>query len=670
VKSGLNIFANISRRLFDRRVGIINPEDLGARPMASFVFKLKKKILSKTTFTRRLFFLSADILLISFSIYASLWLRFSGQIPLHYKKSLFYYILLALLIKLIFLIAFGLYNIFWRFFGLRDLIRLAYSLTLSFLFLGMMLFLLRGYVPFKAFPRSILISDYVLSLVLLGSLRISKRVYLEGLKGTLKLDKEKSRVLIIGAGNAGEQIVREMLRNKNSSYLPIGFIDDDPAKQGINIHGIKVLGKREDIPPNIHESRVDEVLIAIPSASSKQIKEIVEIIRNSSAIEKIRILPSIADLLDGKVTITDIHEISLDDLLGRDKREVDSKAIQEFTHDKRVLITGAAGSIGFEIVKAVLQFEPKTLVLLDNDDTEIFNLLGRLRSSEDKIIPVIGDVRDEAKIRSVFNKYAPQIVMHSAAYKHVPLMESFPEEAVKTNVLGTKILAEVSLKSGVEKFVLISTDKAINPVSVMGATKRVGEELLKALNTKNKTKFISVRFGNVLGSRGSVIPVFHEQIKRGGPVVVTHPEMKRYFMSISEAVLLVLEAAASGLGGEVFVLDMGEPIKIVDLAKEMIRLSGHEPDIDIPIVFSKVRPGEKIFEELFGTEEDVEPTAYKKILKIKDTKRRDPAFILEKIDDLIQISYQEDNKVKIIQVLREIIPTYRPVDKDSSWVID
>lgn len=598
-------------------------------------------------------------------MYASLWLRFSGQITPSYKKALLYYILLALMIKLVSLTAFGLYNVSWRFFGLRDLIRLAYSLTLSFLFLGMTLFLIKGYAPYNAFPRSILISDYYLSLFLLGSLRISKRVYLEGLKRTLKLDREKSALLIIGAGSAGEQIVREIIRNKNSSYLPVGFIDDDPAKRGINIHGIRVLGKREDIPDIIRRNRVDEALIAIPSASSKQIKEIVEIIRDSSAIEKIRILPSIADLLDGKVTITDIHEISLDDLLGRDKREINSEAIKAFTQDKRVLITGAAGSIGFEIVRAVLQFEPKKLILLDNDETEIFNLLGRLRSAEDKIIPVIGDVRDETKVKSVFKKWAPQIVMHSAAYKHVPLLEFFPEEAVKTNVLGTKILAELSLNSGVDKFVLISTDKAINPISVMGATKRVGEELLKALNCSNKTKFISVRFGNVLGSRGSVIPVFQEQIKRGGPVVVTHPEMKRYFMTISEAVLLVLEAAASGFGGEVFVLDMGEPIKIVDLAKEMIRLSGHQPDIDIPIVFSRIRPGEKIFEELFGTEEDVEPTAYKKIFKVKDTKRKDPAFVLKKIDDLIQTSYEEDSKIKIIQALKEIVPTYKPVEMES-----
>jgi FlaA1/EpsC-like NDP-sugar epimerase len=432
---------------------------------------------------------------------ASLSLRFSGHIPPSYQRALPYYILLALSIKLIFLMVFGLYSTFWRFFGLRDLIRLGYALTLSFLFLGMMLFLLKDYTPFNAFPRSILISDYYLSLFLIGSLRISKRVYSEGLKRTLKMETEKSRVLIIGAGNAGEQIVREMLRNKNSGYLPVGFIDDDPAKQGINIHGIRVLGKREDIPDRIRKSRVEEALIAIPSASSKQIKEIVEIIRNSETIEKIRVLPSIADLLNGKVTITDIHEIRLDDLLGRDKREVDSDVIQAFTREKRLLITGAAGSIGSEIVRAVLQFGAKKLILMDNDETEIFNLLGRLRPAEDKIIPVIGDVRDEAKVKSVFKKWAPRIVMHSAAYKHVPLLELFPDEAVKTNVLGTKILAELSIDSGVDKFVLISTDKAINPISVMGDTKRVGEELLKALNARNKTGFISVRFGNVLGSR-------------------------------------------------------------------------------------------------------------------------------------------------------------------------
>ena len=623
------------------------------------------KIFQKTPLKRRAFFFFSDTILISFSMLTAFWLRFNGLMPLEYKKALFYYVLLALFIKFIFLISFNLYDISWRFLGLKEIIKLFVALSLGSLSLGMALFLLKGSLPFRDFPRSVLLLDYLVCVVLLSSLRISKRVYLEGLRGTLKLDQGKIRVLIIGAGEAGEKIVREMQRNKNSNYLPVGFIDDDAYKQGINIHGIKVLGKREDIPVIVHSSLIDEVLIAIPSAPSKEIKKIVEIIRNSNSTEKIRILPSVLDLLDGKVTLSDIHEINLEDLLGRDRVEIDFPTIKKFIQGKKVMITGAGGSIGFELAKSILPFNPKTMIVMDNDDTEIFNLMNRLRLSPAEIIPVIADVRDKPKISDLFEKYLPEVVLHSAAYKHVPLLEFYPEEAVKTNVLGTKILAESSLATGVERFILISTDKAINPTSVMGATKRVGEELLKVLDLNKKTKFISVRFGNVLGSRGSVIPTFQEQIRKGGPVTVTHPEMKRYFMSTSEAVLLVLEAGAIGQGGEIFVLDMGEPIKIVDLAREMIRLSGYEPDVDIPIVFSRIRPGEKLFEELLGTEEDVEPTAYQKILKLKDSKIRNAPAILKKIDNLIQFSYQEETKTKILELLKEIVPTYKASDQKS-----
>jgi FlaA1/EpsC-like NDP-sugar epimerase len=622
--------------------------------------KLSKWFLKKTMFRRRLFFFIFDLLLLSFSMYASFWIRFNGDILSPYEKAIIYYILLALAIKLPLMALYKVYDISWRFVSLKELMTILKSLTVGSLALGMSLFFLRVYLPFKGFPRSIFLMDFLISVFLIGSLRISKRAYAEGIKKTLKSDSEKVRVLIVGAGDAGEQIAREMFRNKNSIYLSIGFIDDDETKRGVSIHGSKVLGKRDEIPAIIKNNKVDEVLIAIPSAHSSEIKKIVEIVRNANSVEKIRILPSVLDLISGKATLSDIHEIRLEDLLGRSPVDIDFDTIKDLIFGKRILITGAAGSIGFELTQSALQFKPKNIIALDNDETEIFNLIRRLKNPAAEIIPIVGDIKDKKKIAAVFEKYLPQIVMHSAAYKHVSLLEFFPEEAVKTNILGTKILAEFSLKYGVEKFVFVSTDKAINPTSVMGASKRVGEELLKVLNFNHKTSFISVRFGNVLGSRGSVIPIFKEQIKMGGPVTVTHPEMKRYFMSSSEAVLLVLEAAAAGQGGEVFVLDMGAPIKIVDLAREMIKLSGYEPDVDIPIVFSRIRPGEKLFEELLGAEEGAEPTRYEKIFQARDSKTRDTAAFLDKIDKLIQISQRESDQAEIIRLLKEIVPAYQP----------
>ena len=620
---------------------------------------LVNEILRGTVFKRRLFFFLSDLLLISFAMYASFWLRFNGEIPDTYMKPLPYFMLLALVLKLAFLVLFNLYDISWRFVSLGELIKILKALSLSTLTLGMTLFLLRVYLPFQGFPRSILFLDFIISFLLIGMLRISKRILYEGLKNTFKSRGEKVKILIIGAGNAGEQIIREMLRNKNSVYLPVGFVDDNPAKKGINIHGVKVLGTREDIQEICKAHKVEEALIALPSAHSKEIKKIVEIIREFNMIEKIKILPSVTDLMDGKVTLSDIHEVELEDLLGRASVKIDFKAINDFIKGKKVLLTGAGGSIGSELAKTIIQFNPKTLIVFDIDETEIFHLVNNLEFSKKEIVPVIGDIKDETKMASIFENFSPQIVVHSAAYKHVPILELYPEEGIKTNILGTKILAELSLKHNVEKFIFISTDKAINPTSVMGATKRVAEEFLRTLNPMNKTQFISVRFGNVLGSRGSVIPLFEEQIIRGGPVTVTHPEMKRYFMSTSEAVLLVLEASAVGQGGEVFVLDMGEPIKILDLAKEMIKLSGYEPDVDIPIVFTDIRPGEKLFEEILRAEEGVETTEYEKIFTARSATEESYEFLAEKINLLIKTS-SPNNKNEIIRLLKEIVPTYTP----------
>jgi FlaA1/EpsC-like NDP-sugar epimerase len=628
--------------------------------------KIFNIILKNSSLRRRAFFLFFDALFISFSIYASFWLRYyldyGERFPEGAATPLFYYILLALVIKLFFLIIFNLYDISWRFIGLQEIIRIFYALSIGSMFFAMIIFVLRVYSPFRdilPFPRSAILIDFIICSFLITSLRVSKRIFIEGIKSPFRQKEERIRVLIYGAGGAGEQIVRQMQRNKASNYMPVGFIDDNPSKSGINIHGVKVLGKREDIHSVIKANKVDEVLVALPSAHSNDIKEIVALIRNSDLIKDIKILPNVTDLINGNVTLSDIHEVELEDLLGREPVKVDFKAIENFIQGKKVLITGAGGSIGSELAKTILQFDPQKLIVFDIDETEIFHLVNHLKSRKVEIIPVIGDIKDQEKIESILKDLSPQIILHSAAYKHVPVLEMYPEEAVKTNVLGTKVLAEASIQYKIEKFIFISTDKAINPTSVMGATKRAGEELIKAFNQKNETKFISVRFGNVLGSRGSVIPLFKEQLKKGGPLTVTHPEMERYFMSTSEAVLLVLEASAIGQGGEVFVLDMGEPIKILDLAKEMIRLSGYEPDVDIPIVFTEIRPGEKLYEEILSAEEGVNPTEYDKILMARSSNQRSSDLIMEKTARLIQISHQ-NNKEEIIKILKELVPTYSP----------
>jgi len=621
---------------------------------------LMKKLLRITRAKRRAFFLVADALLISGAMYLSFWLRFDGAVPPAYMSNLRYYIEVALAIKLGMLFLHGLYDISWRFFGLKDMLKLFSAVTLSSLVIGLAAILYKSTAYFPSLPRSVILVDYILTLGSIGVLRISKRTAVEYLGRSARMRHGRLRTLIVGAGDAGSTIARDMLVNKKSNYFPIGFIDDKLSKRGMSIQGVKVLGTRHDIPALLKTNAVDEVLIAIPSFLSGDIRAVVKIIREAGGPAKIKVLPSILELVDGNVTLADIKEVRVEDLLGRDKVEIDFAAIREFLTRKRVLITGAGGSIGSELARTVLQFEPRSTALLDVDETELFYLMNRFRGAASEVFPVMADIRDRAKIESVFADFRPEIILHAAAYKHVPVLESYPEEAVKTNVLGTKILGELAMKYGVEKFVYISTDKAVNPSSVMGATKRVGEEMLRVLNRRNGTKYISVRFGNVLGSRGSVIPIFEDQIKRGGPVSVTHPDMKRYFMATSEAVLLVLEAAAVGEGGEAYILDMGEPIKILDLAREMIRLSGHEPDVDIPIVFTGLRPGEKLFEELLGAEEGSEPTEHARIFKARDPKVGPDEETFNRIEQLIAGCREGCDRGRIIGGLVGIVPTYKP----------
>lgn len=627
--------------------------------------ELLKKLLTTTVWKRRIFFLLFDLLITAFSLYSSFWLRFDGQIPGQYIAKYPFYLMTAAIVKVSLLYLLGMYNFSWKFFSVLDLSRLSIAVILSSSVLAFIFLTSRQNDYIGGMPRSVLLIDFVITFSMMLALRVSKRIFREYLSRRSRLEKGKVRVLIIGAGDAGNSIVNEMIRNPRSPYFPIGFVDDDEAKQGLKIHGVKVLGGREAIPGILKDNHIDEILIAIPSADSKEIRKIVNLISRTGWKKKIRILPGILGLVDGRVSLKDIKEIRIEDLLSREPVSTDFIKISKFINGRCVLVTGAGGSIGSEVVKTILQFNPRKVVALDIDETDLFNLVNRLPKTDCEVIPVVADIRDKKKLEQVFRKCRPEVIIHSAAYKHVPMIEDFPEEAIKTNVMGTKNLAELAIQYEAKKFVNISTDKAINPTSVMGSSKRVSEEMLKVFNNLDRTRFISVRFGNVLGSRGSVIPIFEEQIKKGGPVTVTHPEMKRYFMATSEAVILVLQAAAFGEGGEVFILDMGEPIKIVDLAREMIRLSGLEPDVDIKIEFTGLRPGEKLFEELLGAEEGSTPTDHPKIFKARPVNGssglngKDAGWLMERINLLIQKSFEGSTKEDLTGILREILPTYR-----------
>jgi len=615
-------------------------------------------MIEKRKLARFVFFVVADAFLIFLSVYLAFVVRFEGIVPERYSLNVWGIIFLAWVITIPVFYFSKLYHFTWVYVSTEELVSLVKASGLSFLILTAVFFVLREHPIFSGFPRSTLFITYSFVFILCGTVRFAKRIYLQIIPGTKRAEKE--RVLIVGAGDAGEQLLRNILTSKNGPYLPIGFIDDSPAKQGILIHGLKVLGKISDIPQIAQKEKVESLIIAMASAGSKTIREAVEQGR-AAGLRKIKIIPPINEIISGeaKIGLADLRDVEMEDLLGREPVFLDQKSIESFIQDKVVLVTGAAGSIGSELCRQIVKFNPATLIMLDQDETGIFNISEELEDKLPKLnkISLVADIRDREKIGRIFQELHPQVVFHAAAYKHVPLMEKHPDEAIKNNVIGTKILAEAAIESGTENFILISTDKAVNPSSVMGASKRVGEMICQILNQKNNTKFVSVRFGNVLDSRGSVIPIFKEQIKRGGPVEITHPEMKRYFMVTSEACLLVLQAGTMGKGGEVFVLDMGSPIKILDLAKELIRLSGLEPDKDIPIVYTEPRPGEKLFEELLTAEEGTVATQNQKIF-VANLSKVDEEELNTGLDKLKKAA-DNGEKDAIIKTLKELIPNYK-----------
>jgi FlaA1/EpsC-like NDP-sugar epimerase len=452
--------------------------------------------------------------------------------------------------------------------------------------------------------------------------------------------------------------VREMMRSSQHSYFPVGLIDDNPQKKNTLIHGIRVLGGRKDIPKLAKSLDVKEIIIATPSATSKEIRGIMDYVRKAD-LKDVKVLPGISDLINGKVTLKDIRDISIEDLLGREPVHIDMGEVSSYIRNKSILVTGAGGSIGSELCRQITRFDPAKLIMLDMGETELFNIDMEIREADPELdlISIVGDIRDDKKVKSVFKEHRIETIFHAAAYKHVPLMEANPREAILNNIYGTKVLAQRSAKSGVKRFIFISTDKAVNPTSVMGATKRVAENLILGLSA-DTVAFISVRFGNVLGSRGSVVPIFQEQIKKGGPVTITDYEMKRYFMTIPEAAQLVMQAGAMGNGGDVFILDMGDPVSIYHVAEELIRLSGLEPDKDIPIVISGRRPGEKLFEELLTAEEGTTATIHEKIYSARITGKMDREH-LEKIDSLISLAREDKNSEQALSLLKELVPTYK-----------
>jgi FlaA1/EpsC-like NDP-sugar epimerase len=605
----------------------------GAAPDSSE--NLFRDLFHPTYVKRILFFFLFDVLIVITSLYLAFFLRFDAVV-LHrnYMEMLRHALPLFLFVKLTSFSLFRMYRITWRYVGLNDLLNICSAVMVSEALLVLFILLpfpslipsLKGYLNgLHGFPRGIFFLDGIISIFLLSLIRISKRVAFE-----IVLKKRNvtqgTRTLIIGAGNTGEMVIRDMARLGFSPFYPVGLLDDEKGKQGAYIHGVQVLGGMDDLSGIVKSRSVEAIIIAIPSLSYKTLRLIYDAAK-SAGIETVKIVPRIYDTHKPDIHLKDLEDIRIEDLMGRQVVQIDYDLIDHFLREKVVMVTGAGGSIGSEISMQVCAHSPRRLILFDIDETELHNLGHKLKNAFpflfDKISFIVGDVRDAGRIQEVFRRFRPELVFHAAAYKHVPMMEYNPREAVSVNVFGTYNLAETAGSCGVKRFVMISTDKAVRPTSIMGATKRVAEYVCSAFNAASSqqggTEFISVRFGNVLGSRGSVLPLFLDQLKNGGPLTVTHPEMKRYFMTIPEAVTLVLQASVIGHGGEVMVLDMGEPVKIVKLAEELIKLHGLEPYKDISIQFVGLRPGEKLFEEILTAEEGTEATHHEKVFVARNS---------------------------------------------------
>ncbi len=607
--------------------------------------------------------LGSDVALVCAAYALAYLIRFEGNIPPEPQEMFVKTLPWIVPMKILVFAWLGLYRGMWRYTSITDVINIVTAVVLSTGTIALILVLIQR---FEGFSRSVLILDGLITLLLVGGIRLLIRVYIQ--RASVKFFRpavftlfnpareKKIRLLIVGAGDASEKMLREILDNPSIRYRPVGLLDDDPRKMSRAIHGVPILGHISDIATL--PVAFDEILIAIPSARADAMRRIVDLCEQTG--KRFRTIPKIGELIEGRLSVSAIREVRLEDLVGRDEVRLDEERISRLLCGKRIFVTGAGGSIGSELVRQISRFQPQAVGLLDFSEFNLFHiereLRCRLRSTPTECF--LADIRDRHAVQAAVKRFQPHILFHAAAYKHVPMQEKCPREAVLNNVMGTRNVVDVALENNVEQFVLVSTDKAVRPTNVMGATKRIAEMFVESMNGRQTTRFVAVRFGNVLSSSGSVIPIFQEQIARGGPITVTHPEITRYFMSIPEAAQLILQAGAMGEGGEIFILDMGQPVRIVDLACDLIRLHGLEPDKDIHISFIGLRPGEKLYEELITAGEGIVPTSHEKIMVLRGHSCP-PDALLEQVEELLAIArFSDDSAIK--RQLREIVPEYTP----------
>ena len=592
-----------------------------------------------------------DVLMIPVAWYLAYWLRFNlGTIPENSLQVATLMLPVVILCQSFSYVVFGLYRGIWRFASLYDFVRIGKSVYVGALIATLVIFAVTG---MEHVPRSVIPLYIILLFVLLGG----NRALYRSLKDQRMRVSGGKRVLIIGAGESAQMLTRDMLQHAQGEYLPVGMIDDDPDKLNREIHGIKVLGGFEDIPDVTEQQSVDLIVIAIPSLSSARMQRLVGVCE--SAGTEFKTVPKLEDLISGQVTVSSIQEVSIEDLLGREKIELERALMQAGLSGKVIMVTGGGGSIGTELCRQVAGFLPDALIIFERNEFNLYRIQTELenRYPQLNLVSILGDVCDRQVVENVTQRYRPDMVFHAAAYKHVPILQTHPAEAVKNNITGTRIAAEAASRFNCDKFVFISTDKAVNPTSILGATKRTGEIYCEGMNMVSSTRFITVRFGNVLGSDGSVVPLFREQIRAGGPLTVTHPDMTRYFMTIREACQLILQASVVEEEGGIYVLDMGEPVRIDYLAEQMIRLSGKAPGKDIEIQYVGLRPGEKLYEELFYDNEIKERTGNSKVFRARHVSA-DWRMVKQAIARLEQsLVAAEDHEIK--RVLAEIVPQYK-----------
>jgi FlaA1/EpsC-like NDP-sugar epimerase len=611
---------------------------------------------------RNRYLLLIDLILIVTGVLASFALRLDlGPAFSYYMPSALKMIAVAVVIKPLVYFLFGLYRRYWVYASIRELRLILFATVAASVWVSVVVLFIRSLGGFiEGFPRSVLGIDWLLSLFSVGGLRVIIRVLAETGQISQKSHSARSsrRLIIAGAGAAGVLVVRELQRNPQMDVRPVGFVDDDPEKMGKEIHGINVLGRLDQVGEVVEKEQADEVIIAIPTAPGQVIRLVTDQCRQKRI--PFRTMPGMYELIGGKVSVNRLRNVAIDDLLRREPAVIDDEAVGRTLSSKRILVTGAGGSIGTELCRQIARWMPSQLILLGHGENSIFEALIELTDMHPNvpIVPVIADIRDYSRIVEVFETFKPEVVFHTAAHKHVHLMEANVEEAVTNNVFGTMSVVDAALDAGTERLVLISTDKAVQPRSVMGATKRMAEMVVHDAAARSGRPFCAVRFGNVLGSRGSIVPIFKRQIARGGPVTVTHPEMKRYFMTIPEAVHLVLQAASMGTGGELYVLRMGEQVHILDLAEDLIRLSGLEPGRDIEITFTGIRPGEKLSESLLDDDLEYQETSHPDIVVVEDNHYATGVRLRNAVEELVRLADEGDVEA-ILGLLRERIPGSR-----------